>query len=162
MTFRSTSNRLAGAVLVFAAVACQPKPAMVDPQDPVIVAAIDSILNVAIAGATSANAEQALSVTTKDQDFTFVTGDLMLVGYDGILNRFRDTYSMLQKQSSEVITKRIRVLSPDVAVVTAITEGTYTDKAGFTSEPVGLGSTIIFVRRNGEWRAVHFHQSVAK
>jgi len=162
MPFHSALSRSAAVALVFTAVGCQPKTAVVNPEDPAIVAAIDSILNVAMAGATSANAEQALSVTTKDQDFTFVTGDLMLVGYDGILNRFRDTYSMLQKQSSEIITKRIRVLSPDVAVVTAITEGTYTDKAGFTSEPVGLGSTIIFVRRNGEWRAVHFHQSVAK
>lgn len=162
MPFHSTLTRSAGVVLVFAAVACQPKAAVVDPQDPVIVAAIDSILNVAMAGAAAANAEQALSVTTKDQDFTFVTGDLMLLGYDNILPRFKDTYSMVQKQSSEIIEKRIRVLSPDVAVVTAITEGTYTDKAGFTSQPVGLGSTIIFVRKNGEWRAVHFHQSVAK
>jgi len=162
MSFRSTSSRLAGATLVLVAVACQPKPAVVDPEDPTIVAIIDSLLNISVGGATSANAEQALSVTTKDQDFTFVTGDLMLAGYDKILPRFKDTYAMLQKQTSEVITKRIRVLSPDVAVVTAITEGTYTDKAGFTSEPVGLGYTIIFVRRNGEWRAVHFHQSVAK
>jgi len=86
----------------------------------------------------------------------------MLTGYDNILPRFEDTYSMLQKQTSQIIQKRVRVLAPDVVVVSAITEGTYTDKAGYTSDPVGLGSTIIFVRRNGEWRAVLFHQSVAK
>lgn len=162
MPFHSTLGRLAGVGLVLAAIACQPKPAAVDPEDPTIVAQIDSIVKVAMAGAATASAEQALSITTKDGDFTFVTGDLMLVGYDNILPRFEDTYSMIQKQSSEIIERRVRVLSPDVAVVTAITEGTYTDKAGFTSAPVGLGSTIIFVRRNGEWRAVHFHQSIAK
>ncbi|MFI5078690.1 MAG: nuclear transport factor 2 family protein [Vicinamibacteria bacterium] len=40
-------------------------------------------------------------------------------------------------------------------------EGTYTDKAGWTSEPVGLALTIVFVRQNGVWRAVHAHQSIA-
>ena len=162
MTVRSVPTRLAAAAVALGILACQPKPAAVDPEDPTIVAQIDSIVKVAMTGASAANAEQALSITTKDKDFTFITGDLMLVGYDSILPRFKDTYSMLQKQTSEIVERRVRVLSPDVAVVTAITEGTYTDKAGFTSEPVGLGSTIIFVRRNGEWRAVHFHQSVAK
>jgi len=41
-------------------------------------------------------------------------------------------------------------------------EGSYTDKANFTSPPVGMGSTVIFVKRDGVWRAVHFHQSIAK
>jgi uncharacterized protein (TIGR02246 family) len=154
--------RLAAAALALSALACQPRPASFDPEDPAIVAQINAAVTRAMEGAAAVDAEKALSVTTRDKDFTFVTGDLMLVGYDEILPRFRDTYSTLQKQSSEIISKRVRLLSPDVAVVTAITEGTYTDKAGFTSEPVGLGSTIIFVRRNGEWRAVHFHQSVAK
>lgn len=158
----SLSPRLLVLLLSPVALGCQSKTAAVNPEDPTIVAQVDSVLQIAMAGAAAANAEQALSVTTKDQDFTFITGDLMLTGYDNILPRFADTYSMLQKQSSQVIEKRIRVLSPDVVVVSAITEGTYTDKAGYTSDPVGLGSTIIFVRRNGEWRAVHFHQSVAK
>jgi hypothetical protein len=48
-----------------------------------------------------------------------------------------------------------------VALVTATAEGTYTDKAGWTSKPVGLGITIVFVRQDGAWRAVHAHQSIA-
>jgi hypothetical protein len=49
-----------------------------------------------------------------------------------------------------------------VAVFTGTSEGTYTDKAGWTSDLVGLGHTIIFVREDGKWRAVHAHQSIAK
>jgi len=154
--------RVAALALLALATGCQQKTAAVNPEDPAIIAQVDSVLQIAMAGAAAANAEQALSVSTKDQDFTFITGDLMLTGYDNILPRFEDTYSMLQKQTSQVIQKRVRVLAPDVVVVSAITEGTYTDKAGYTSDPVGLGSTIVFVRRNGEWRAVLFHQSVAK
>ena len=40
-------------------------------------------------------------------------------------------------------------------------EGSYADKAGSTSEPVGLAVAIVFVRQNGVWRAVHAHQSLA-
>lgn len=158
----NTSVRLAAAAVVLVCAGCRSAPPPVNPDDPEIVAAIEQVMAVAMDGAANADAERALSVTTKDDDFTFLTGDTMIAGYDQALATFRDTYSMVQKQTSEVIGSRVRVLAPDVVLVTAVTEGTYTDKAGFTSEPVGLGSTIVFVRRNGEWRAVHFHQSVAK
>ena len=55
----------------------------------------------------------------------------------------------------------MRLLSPDVAVVMAVGEGTYTDQAGWTSPPVGMGTTIVFVREDGQWRARHAHQSIA-
>ncbi|HSC27624.1 MAG TPA: SgcJ/EcaC family oxidoreductase [Vicinamibacterales bacterium] len=147
---------------MLALVACQSQPPAVNPDDPEIVAAVDSILNRAVAAAMKVDAEGALSVSTMDETFTFITGDTMLTGYDQALAAFRQTYSMLQGQTNEVIEKRTRVLSPDVVLVSAVSEGTYTDKAGFTSAPVGLGSTLVFVRRNGEWRVIHFHQSVAR
>jgi|GEM_PF-1431851 len=162
MILFSSPVRLAAAALALSALACQPKPVAFNPEDPAVVAQIDAAMRQAMEGAAAVDAEKALAVTTKDKDFTFITGDLMLTGYDDILPRFRETYSALEKQHTEITTSRVRLLSPDVAVLTAVGEGTYTDKAGFTSEPVGLGATIIFVRKNGEWRAVHFHQSVAK
>jgi ketosteroid isomerase-like protein len=86
----------------------------------------------------------------------------MLKGYDESLAAFRNTYALLQGQTNQIVEKRTRVLSPDVVLVSAVSEGTYTDKAGFTSPPVGLGSTAVFVRRGADWRVIHFHQSVAK
>lgn len=162
MSIARSTIRLAGAVLALSALACQPKPVAFNPEDPAVVAQIDAALRQAMEGAAAVDAEKALAVTTKDKDFTFITGDVMLVGYENVLPRFKDTYSTLEKQHTEITTSRVRLLSPDVAVLTAVGEGTYTDKAGFTSEPVGLGATIIFLRRDGEWRAVHFHQSIAK
>lgn len=162
MSIARSATRFAAAALALSALACQPKPAAFNPEDPAVVAQIDSALRQAMAGAAAVDAEKALAVTTKDKDLTFITGDVMLVGYENILPRFKDTYSALEKQHTEVTASRVRLLSPDVAVLTAVGEGTYSDKAGFTSEPVGIGATIIFVRRDGEWRAVHFHQSIAK
>lgn len=151
---------LAPAVLFVAA--CQSPAAPVNPQDPEIIRAVESMLDRAVASAMAADAEGALSVTTKDDDFIFISGDAMLRGYDQALAAFRETYALIDRQTSQVIESHARVLAPDVVLVSAISEGTYTDKAGFTSAPVGLGSTIVFVRRDGQWQVIHFHQSVAK
>ena len=83
-------------------------------------------------------------------------------GTDEALAAFRKTYALLQGQTNQIIERRTRVLSPDIVLVSAVSEGTYTDKAGFTFPPVGLASTAVFVRRDGEWRVIHYHQSVAK
>lgn len=158
---RSTA-RLAAAALVLSTLACAPKPATFDPEDPAAVAQVRAALKIAMEGAAAVDAERALSVTTKAEDLSFVTGDVMLVGYDSILPRFRETYSALQGQKTEFLSSRVRLLSPDVALVTAVGEGTYTDKAAFTSDPVGIGATLVLVRKDGEWRVTHFHQSIAK
>jgi uncharacterized protein (TIGR02246 family) len=134
----------------------------VNPNDPEIVAAVEAILDQAVAAAAAVDAERVLAVSTRDDTFTFITADRMLTGYEETLAAFRQTYAMLQGQSNQIVQKRTRVLSPDVVLVAAVSEGTYTDKAGFTFPPVGLGSTAVFVRRNGEWRVIHFHQSVAE
>jgi uncharacterized protein (TIGR02246 family) len=126
------------------------------------VAAVDAILSRLAAAAAATDAEGVLSESTRDETFTFITGDRMLTGYDEALPAFRKTYALLQGQTNQIIQKRTRVLSPDVVLVLAVSEGTYTDRAGFTSPPVGMGSTAVFVRRGGEWRVIHFHESVAK
>ena len=139
---------------------CQ-APVEFDPDDPAIVAAIDSITEEAIAGSRNVDADRVLAMAGGDGELTFITGDVMLSGLDYIRETFRDTYAGLESQEQTLLEKRVRILSPDVAIVIATSEGTYTDKAGWTSEPVGLGTTIVFVRENGEWRARHAHQSIA-
>lgn len=132
-----------------------------DPNDPVVTATIDSIIQDAMNGAAAVNADQVLSMAEGDGELTFITGDVMLTGLEPIRAQFKRTYSRLARQQQTVLEKRVRILSPDVAVVMAVGEGTYTDKAGWTSEPVGIGTTIVFVREHGQWRARHAHQSIA-
>ena len=146
---------IAGAVLV---AGCQTRPTF-NPDDPAVVAAIESRLQAVVDGAAKVNTEQVVSVPADDA--TFITGDVMLSGLGDIRARFADTYSGLASQRHTVGDKRVRILSPDVALVMATAEGTYTDQAGWTSNPVGLAVTIVFVRENGAWRAVHAHQSIA-
>lgn len=146
---------IAGAALL---VGCQAAPTF-DPDDPAVVAVLESRLQTAMEGAARVDAAEVLGIAAADM--TFITGDVMLSGLDSIRAQFEDTYSGLESQKQTVFEKQVRILSPDVALVLATGEGTYTDKAGWTSEPVGLAITILFVRENGVWRAVHAHQSIA-
>ena len=156
-----TLAAIAGAALLTAC-APQPQSAEFDPDDPQVIAAIDSILGVSLEGVRTVDADKVLSMVSEKGAFTFITGDLMLSGLETLREDFKDTYSGLESQSQTIIEKRVRLLSADVAVLTAVSEGTYTDKAGWTSELVGIGHTIIFVRENGTWRARHAHQSIAR
>ena len=137
---------------------CQPR---FDPQDQAITAALDSIMEAVMEGAAQVDADRVLAMAEGEGEMTFITGDVMLAGLDVIRTSFKNTYAGLARQQQTVDELRVRILSPDVAMVMAVGEGTYTDKAGWTSEPVGLGVTIVFVRENGQWRARHAHQSVA-
>jgi len=131
-----------------------------NPDDPTAIAAIDSIVRSMMAGAREANAEQVLAGAAPD--VTFITGDVMLTGIGALRKSFEETYAGLERQDQSLLDSRIRLVSPDVAIVTAIAEGTYTDKAGWTSDPVGIGTTLVFVREQGEWRVRHAHQSIAR
>ncbi len=138
--------------------ACQPR---FDPEDPVITAVIDSIANAARQGSAQVDADRVLAMAEGEGEMTFITGDVMLSGFEQIHTSFKNTYAGLASQQQTVLEQRIRILSPDVALVMAVSEGPYTDKAGWTSEPVGIGITVVFVRENGQWRARHAHQSIA-
>ena len=155
---------LSVALVLFALVpaGCQPSAGTVDPNDPAITAAIDSLLTVVSDGAARVDVDRVLEPAAGPGELTFVTGDVLLTGLDLIRERFRETYSGLLRQDQTLVEKRIRVLSPDVALAILVAEGTYTDKAGWTSEPVGIGTTIVFVKENGRWQIQHAHQSILK
>ena len=168
MLLRCSSRRSWILAALVTAAACSqpaavnPNDPEVNPNDPEIVATVEAILDKAVAAAGALDAEGVLAASTRDDSFTFITDDRMFKGYDETLAAFRQTYELLLGQTNKVIEKRTRVLSPDVVLVSAVSEGTYTDDAGFTFPPVGLGSTAVFVRRGAEWRVIHYHQSVAE
>jgi len=142
------------AALVALFSACAPQPSQTfDPQDPEVLAVIDSMMAGTMEAAARVDADGVLAV---------VTGNVMLTGIQTVRDAFADTYEGLLSQKQTLYEKRVRLLSPDVAVWTGVGEGVYTDKAGWTSEPVGLGLTVIFVREDGRWTARYVHQSIEK
>lgn len=150
---------LAGAVVLSG---CKAPAAAVDAKDPAITAIIDSLLVVAMDGAATVNADRVLEPAGGTGELTLITGDVVLTGIDSIRARFKETYSGLKRQDQKLIEKHIRVLTPDVAIATVVAEGTYTDLAGWTSEPVDIGLTLVFLKEDGQWRIRHVHQSITK
>jgi hypothetical protein len=75
----------AGALLA----GCQTKTTF-DPEDPAVVAALESQMKTAMEGAAAVDAAKVLGIAA--DDLTFVTGDVLLTGLDAIRARFQDTY----------------------------------------------------------------------
>lgn len=130
-----------------------------DAQDPAAISAIDSIVQGMMDGARAVDADRVLGATAPD--VSFITGDVMLTGLESLDASFTNTYAALASQDHVVLNRQVRLIGPDVALVTAVGEGTYTDRAGWTSDPVGLGMTLVFVREQGQWQLKHAHQSIA-
>jgi uncharacterized protein (TIGR02246 family) len=150
-----------GGLLCLAMTACQGAAPRFDPQDPVVLGAVDSLMTQMMDAAARRDADGVLAAADGDR-FTFVVGDVMLHGADAARRTFQATYDGLQSQEHVVHEKRVQALAPDVALLTAVGEGTYTTTAGQVSDPVGLGFTAVFVRIDGQWRLRHVHQSVIK
>ena len=145
---------------VLSLAACQ-QPVEFDPDDPETIAAIEAVLSEAMEGARNVDADRVLAAAEGEGELTLITGDVMLGGVDSRRETFRQTYDGLEGQDQTVLASQVRVLSPDVAIVIAVSEGTYTDKAGWTSDPVGMGHTLVLVRESGDWKIRHAHQSIA-
>jgi uncharacterized protein (TIGR02246 family) len=115
-----------------------------------------------MAGAAAADADRVLAAAEGEGELTFITGEVMLSGIETIRSRFEDSYAPIRSQQQEILERGVRLLSPDVAVVAVVGEGTYTDNAGWTSDPVGIGTTIVLVREDDRWRIRHAHQSIVR
>ena len=136
---------LAGVVACVSACAPQSSQSF-DPNDPAVMAVIDSLMNNAMQASMEVDPVKVLESMGTGENFTLVTGDVMLRGSEVVASAFADTFEGLLRQNSTVDQTHTQLLTPDVAVFSGVGEGTYTDIAGWTSEPVGLGLTIVFVR----------------
>jgi uncharacterized protein (TIGR02246 family) len=132
-----------------------------NPDDPAVTAALDSAVAMARAGADAVDAAATLAPLNAEDNLTFMAGDILIAGREEILQAFRDTYAQIKAQRHVPVARQVRLLTPDVALYSAVARGTFQDLSGEISDPVGLGSTAIFVRRDGAWRLAHFHQSTA-
>ncbi|MGW8267435.1 MAG: hypothetical protein ACWGSQ_13795 [Longimicrobiales bacterium] len=141
--------------------ACAPRTSQAfDPEDPQVAAVIDSLMTVTVEAAARVDPVGVLAAMGGGDEFTLVTGNVMLTGLGTVQEAFVDTYDGLLEQRHTIYETRTRLLSPDVAVFSAVGEGVYTDEAGWTSDPVGIGLTVIFVREDGKWVGRYIHQSV--
>jgi len=152
---------LAGVIGAALLTSCSEPAATFDTEDPAVIAVIDSLTKIAMDGSMNADADRVLAFAEGVSELSFITSDVMLTGFETIHDAFAETYEGITSQSQTILQMRTRLVAPDVAILTAVSEGTYTDNAGWTSELVGMGHTLVFVREDGTWRLTHAHQSIA-
>ena len=70
---------------------CSAQPVDLYPEDPEAIAAIDALLDVTVEGTRNVDADQVLAMVSRDGEFTFINGDLMLTGLETIREDFEDT-----------------------------------------------------------------------
>jgi hypothetical protein len=63
-----------------------------DPEDPVISAVIDSIANAAREGSAQVDADRVLAMAEGEGELTFITGDVMLSGFERIHTAFKNMW----------------------------------------------------------------------
>ena len=159
---RTEISRLSLALLAMSACA-SPAPvattATFDPQDPAVTAALDSIVALSRDGANNADADAAMAPLNVDDQLTYMGADLILTGKERIRGAFRDTYAQVRRQAYAPIGRQVRLIAPDIVIYSGIGKGSYQDKDGKVSDPVYIGMSGVFVRRDGVWRLVHIQQS---
>jgi len=100
--------------------ACAPQSRSFDPNDPAVLAVIDSLMQVTVEASRRVDPVGVMAAMGTGEDFTLVTGDVMLRGSDAVAAAMAETYSGLQSQYSTVSQSYARLLSPDVAVFSAV------------------------------------------
>jgi uncharacterized protein (TIGR02246 family) len=104
-------------------------------------------------------AEKALAVLSDDADAVFFF-DSKPCSKRQLIDTLTTIYATLQSMKINMDKPTITVLGPDAAVWAATGTATSVSKAGETFVET-LNETWVWQRRNGAWRVVHSHESVA-
>jgi len=110
--------------------------------------------------------ESASRLDANDLYSHFVNNDRGILAFDGTLTLSRDAaielsrefYSSCKEIKTEIIEEYVTVISPETAVLSGTGTSTLILKSG-DSIALTFAITIVFVFRDGEWKAVHMHES---
>jgi uncharacterized protein (TIGR02246 family) len=108
----------------------------------------------------AADADRLFSYVLENDKGSVIQNGVFLTTRQEALERVRNNLGRSSSSRIQYRWKRqyVTVLSPDVAVLTAEGEVTATTSAGETFT-TPLAQTVVFVLRNGSWKAIHAHQS---
>lgn len=84
------------------------------------------------------------------------------VNYFGTLNQFRDSvkywFSLREKQQVEIIETKVKILAPDLALLTSITNWDILFKNGVEGKSKAL-ETMLWRKETSGWKAIYLHES---
>lgn len=109
-----------------------------------------------VSAAEQLDAERLLGFFAEDPG---LIDDGAVVPYDALAKRVRGAFSKLDGQRIQWHPAKTSVLSRDVVVMTIGGRTTVLGPAGDTTWSRPVAWTEVWVRRDGEWKLLHAHQS---
>jgi hypothetical protein len=148
-------------LMLFTAVACQPATMeLTDGQKAVIAAEVDSIMNEWWAAfTTSIDFDRGMSFTADAPEMAWATNGTLLPSRSAIDAYYRPVFGSIQSQAIEFSDSRTVVLAPDVVCTIRVGNTVVVDTAGNTMPEQTYAETIVWVKRNGEWKVLLGHGS---
>ena len=104
------------------------------------------------------DADRLFSFMLDTDKGSVIQNGVMMVTRQEALQRVRGNLSDISKIQYRWKSRYVSVLSPDVALLTAEGESTATTTAGQTFT-MPFAQTVVFVLKDGSWKAIHAHQS---
>ncbi len=145
--------------LAFLATACQPATTELTEEQKAAIAAEVNAINAELLDAMNeVDADRVMSYYLNSPELVEAFAGHLVVGFAALDDLAQRVFAMVASQAITVTESRTTVLAPDVVCVVLQMTGTFTDTSGVTVPEIAGASTLIWVRRNGEWK-VHFAHS---
>jgi len=153
---------VAGAAALLLAAGCgSAPPALTDAHRAALADSVEQVATQMFASlASRADADTILSYFVGGDSLVVAEDGMLFPSYDSLVSALRATWRPGSTFRGSLGEKRVRVLSPDVVVVTAIISGTGADSAGVET-PTRFAWTGVYLRTAGGWKIAARHESSA-
>ena len=143
--------------------ACQPATTELTEEQKVEIAAeVDSVANDWWAAWAAADFDRGMSFIDAGSEAAWSGDEGTLYTRAEMDRTWRPTFTQLERQDLTFTDSRTVVLAPDIVCTIRAVTGIATDTTGTTRPEISSIETLVWVKRNGEWRALIGHESLQK
>jgi hypothetical protein len=163
-------RRLAALSILLLLTACQapppPEPAFTDADREAIASEIEQLSGEMLDLGRPEEVEQQWTYWSPNADSYFVTEPAVFAQSTRILSSMEEVREFFdpsrwnrQRTNITTVSSRVAVLTPESAVQVIQGRFSVTDMAGETGPEYPMSMTGVWVREDGAWKVVHWHQS---
>jgi ketosteroid isomerase-like protein len=156
-------RRLMLPLLVFAIVACQPATTeLTEAQKAAIAAEVDAVAADWWAAWAAAEFDRGMSFIDAGPDAAWTWDEGTVYTRAEMDRTWRPDFAQTERQDLTFGDARTIVLAPDIAYTIRAVTGVATYTTGNTRPPLSTIETVVWIKRDGEWKVLAGHESVQK
>jgi len=154
-----SSVTLAAMVFLFSSCSKETKTALTDVQKSAIVAEVEKVHGDLIANLSKLDIDLWTEPWSKNEFVAASSG----VNYFRTLNEFRDSvkywFSLRERQKVEIVERNIKVLAPDLVLLTCILNWEIQFKNGEQANNSNSLTTVLWKKESEGWKGICLHES---